>query len=182
MFAGVAALTSRYRMLFVAGLATLACFVAVLGASSRAGAASASVRDDNHLTCGGLFRQGSGVTHIVVKAEKKKDEDTWASRPTWLASDKYPGWVGEPGFSWETKAALFRGCSNAITFAVVNAHREQALIGIAIAQSFGSGAAGRTATCDVLTKSHHAAQFTCHRTRQDTLNGQFDVWFRITSP
>jgi hypothetical protein len=75
-----------------------------------------------------------------------------------------------------------RGCSNAITFAVVNAQREQALIGIAIAQSFGAGAAGRTATCDVLAKSHPTGHFTCHRTRHDTLNGQFDVWFRITSP
>ena len=169
-------------MYLLAGLVALACVIAAWGASSRAGAAPASARDDNHLTCGGLFRRGPGVTHIVVKAEKKRDEDSWATRPTWLSVEGYPGWVGEPGFSWETRAALFRGCSNAITFAVANERREQALFGIAIAQSFGAGAAGRTATCHVLATSHQHAHFTCHRTREDTLNGQFDVWFRITSP
>ncbi len=172
----------RSRVYLLAGVVGLACVIAAWGASSRAGAAPASARDDNHHTCAGFFRRGSGVTHIVVKAEKKKDEDSWSSRPTWLPVETKPGWVGEPGFSWGTTAGLFRGCSNAITFAVANERRESALIGIALAQSFGGGAAGRTVTCDVLAVSHQNAHFTCHRTHEDHLNGQLYVQFRVTSP
>jgi hypothetical protein len=178
----MAAPTKRYRVWLLAGLVALACVITALGASSRAGAAPASARDDNHLTCGGFFRRGTGVTQIVVRAEKKKEEDSWSLRPLWMSVEGTPGWVGEPGFSWETQGGLFRGCSNAITYAVSTGRGQSALIGIALAQSFGGGAAGRTISCDVLAVSPSNSHFTCHRTREDTLNGQLDVWFRITSP
>lgn len=178
----MAASTKRYRVWLLAAAVALALVIAGWGASSRAGATPASAGDDNHLTCAGFFRRGSGVTHVVVKAEKKKDEDSWSGRPIWLSSETTQGWVGEPGFSWGTTAGLFRGCSNAITFAVANERKQSALIGVALAQSFGGGAAGRTVSCDVLAVSPPNAQFTCHRTFEDHLNGQLYVQFRVTSP
>jgi hypothetical protein len=166
----------------VAALVAIACVAAGWGASSRAGAAPASARDDWHLTCGGMLRQGSGVTRIVVKAEKKKEEDSWTSRPTWYSVETNPGYVGEPAFFWNTQAALLRGCSNAITFAVANGQGHSALIGVTLGQSFGGGSAGLTASCHVLTASHQDAHFTCHRTHEDHWNGQLSAWFKITSP
>ena len=174
--------THRYQAYFWAVAVALACVVAAWHLSSPAGAAQASARDDNHLTCDGFLRRGSGVTHIVVKAEKKKDEDSWLSRPIWLSVETTPGWVGDPGFSWSTEGGLFRGCSNAITFAVVDARRDSALIGISLAQSFGAGERGRTADCQVLALSHTNARFTCHRYRESHLNGQLRAGWSITSP
>ena len=167
--------THPYRAYLVAVAVVLACVAAAWRLSPPAGAAPASARDDNHLICGGLLKLGADLTHIVVKAEKKRDEDSWRERPIRM---RHSG----VGFTWSTRGAPFRGCSNAITFAVADARRDSALIRVTLAQSFGAGAKGRTAACQVLSVSHTNDRYTCHRDYEDHLNGRLSALFTVTSP
>jgi hypothetical protein len=171
--------THRYRAFFALAVA-LACVATAWRLSSPAGAAPPNARGNDRFVCSGSLRWGPGVTRIAVKAEKKKDEDSWLHRPTPEAPSV---------FTWSTEGGYLRGCSNAITFAVANARGDQALVGITLGQSFRAGANGgtpvagdRTSECQILAATPTNAHFICRRYWESLKDGKLVGDWSISSP